>query len=471
MSLTEFVDTQLAQIDNLEELKVVLVVLRLLDQRQNEMASVSEADLLGHAAIKNGLRFPSITLRPALQLAVAHGLLIQARSGEAGRDFRNDAAGQRAASAFERAYERQPAPDASAEQVLNAAGRAIERLESLEFYPPDADDIGRIEEWLARGYSQDEIISAVRATLLHPRAKSTPHRTLVDCQKLLVAKPPAAPSDYFAISVARTRKPPEEIVNLRLRLGREPNHREFSIMRDAVGLFGLRAALDGVQRLLHDNAIDLSALVPLLAEGEVAALASARTVERGDAQTREVIQLYEATLGIPPTGVIADDIRQSLKDVPDVALWRGVFAYAARQNKKSWAYIKKLLLNPSPDLFAPAPVNDTATAAFEMYRRRVNRMIDPAIATEINVLASQVHDLARWTTAFDKAAAANALRWDYIKSVLTSSTDKKTDGKRQSGRKPSRTGGTFRRAQVEYSDEQRKAAEERARRELADEDA
>lgn len=471
MSLIEFVDAQLAQIDNLDELKVMLVVLRMLDQRQNEMASVSEADLLAHPAIKDGLRFPSITLRPALQLAVARGLLIQARAGDAGRYFRNDAAGQRAAAAFERAYDRTPAPSASAEQVLNAAGRAIERLESLEFYPPDADDLGRIEEWLARGYTQDEIIGAVRVTLLHPRAKGTPHRTLADCQKPLLAKPPAAPSDYFSIIVARTRKPPEEIVNLRLRLGREPNHREFSIMRDAVGLFGLRAAMDGMKRLAHGSALDLSALVPLLAESEEAALASARATESGDTQAREIIQLYESTLGLPPTSVIADDIKQALRDVPDLELWRGVFAYAARQNKKSWAYVKKLLLNPSPELFAPPPANDTAAAAFDIYRRRVNRIIDPAIANEINALAATIQDKTRWTTAFDKAAAANALRWDYIKSVLTSSTDKKSDGKRQPSRKSPRSGGTFRRAQVEYSDEQRKAAEERARRELADEEA
>jgi hypothetical protein len=469
-----FVDSQLAQIDNLDELKVTLVALRLLEQKQNEMASVSEADLLVHPAIRGGLRFPSITLRPALQLAVARGTLLQAQAGNAVRYFRNDPAGQRASSAFERAYAKAPPPDAPAERVLNGAGREIERLEGIDFYPPASDDLARVEEWLARGYSSDDVLEAVRATLLHPRAKGTSHRTLTDCQKALYRKPPAAPSDYYAVCVARTRKPPEEIVNLRLRLGREPDHHEFAALRDAVGLFGLRAALDGLRRLSGANdasrSVDLAALVPLLAESESAAISQSRADDAGNAAAREAIQLYESSFGTPPTGLIADEIKSALNDVPDLALWRAVFEYAARQNKKSWAYVRKLLLNPSPDLFAPAPVNELATAAFEMYRRRVNRVIDATIATEINTLAGTVSELARWTNAFDKAAAANALRWDYIKSVLTSSTDKKTDGKRQPARKPQqRGGGTYRRTQVEYSDEQRKAAEERARRELDEE--
>ena len=57
-------------------------------------------------------------------------------------------------------------------------------------------------------------------------------------------------------------------------------------------------------------------------------------------------------------------------------------------------------------------MNETAKAAFEMYRRRVNRVIDATIASEINTLAGTVSELARWSNAFDKAAAANALRWD-----------------------------------------------------------
>lgn len=468
--LQAFVDSQLAQIDSLDELKVTLIALRLLEQKQNEMASISEADLLVHPAIRDGLRFPSITLRPALQLAVARGTLLQAQAGQAVRYFRNDPAGQRASSAFERAYAKAPPPDAPAERTLNAAGREIERLEGIDFYPPASDDLARIEEWLARGYASDDILAAIRATLLHPRANGTPSRSLADCQKALYRKPPAMPSDYYAICVARTRKPPEEIVNLRLRLGREPDHLEFAALRDAVGLFGLRAALDGLRRLSRGNdasrPLDLAALVPLLAESESAAIAQSRSDEAGNAAAREAVQLYESSFGTPPTGLIADEIKSVLKDVPDLALWRGVFEYAARQNKKSWAYIKKLLLNPSPDLIAPAPVNEVAKAAFEMYRRRVNRVIDATIASEINTLAASVSELARWTNAFDKAAAANALRWDYIKSVLTSSTDKKTDGKRQPARKPSGRSSTYRLPQVQYTDEQRKAAEERARRAL-----
>jgi len=136
-------------------------------------------------------------------------------------------------------------------------------------------------------------------------------------------------------------------------------------------------------------------------------------------------------------------------------------------------------LNPSPTLFTPSPANATAKLAFDAYRQRVNRQLDPVVAGEINALAETLTDAVKWTMAFDRAAAANALRWDYIRAVLTSpgdeaapaaATAKSAGARTTADRKPARRGATYRRAQAEFSEEERKAAEERARRELEEED-
>ena len=100
------------------------------------------------------------------------------------------------------------------------------------------------------------------------------------------------------------------------------------------------------------------------------------------------------------------------------------------------------------------------------------------IANEINQIAQQVSEFTRWLEAFDAAARANALNWNYIKKVLTSTNEKTIDPKKATvkdgDRKPKRTpaksgsGSTYRRPQVEYTDEQRTAARERARKLLAE---
>lgn len=142
------------------------------------------------------------------------------------------------------------------------------------------------------------------------------------------------------------------------------------------------------------------------------------------------------------------------------------------QNKRSWAYVRRVIMNPSPDLYAPAPANATAQFAFAEYKKRVNRVLDASVAREINTLAAQIEDTVKWSAAFDKAAAANALRWDYIKKVLTSQAEpadkthgrKKPTARQDAGKSRS---NTFRRPQATYSDEERAAAEERARQRAA----
>ena len=232
-------------------------------------------------------------------------------------------------------------------------------------------------------------------------------------------------------------------------------------------MFGLRAVLDGLKRASQGHDLDIHALLGILAEQEEAALA----LQRGDAQTdvqmRELVQLYESSFGMPPTGAIANEIQALTKEISDVVLWRSVFAYAANHNKRSWPYVRKLLQNPSPDVFLPQPVNDIAKIAFDAYRKRVNRTLDASVAHEINQLAHKIGDVAKWTSAFDRAAAANALRWDYIKKVLTSAQADPGDAKRKPASKAHKPGTGYRRPQVAYTDEQRVAAEERARQRRA----
>jgi hypothetical protein len=470
----QFIDSQLAAIDNLNELKVSLVVLHMLSQRQSEMASVTEADVAAHPAVRDGLQMPAITLRPALQMAVARGTLVQATAGDVVRYFRNDADGRRAAAAFERGYETAGSTILDdVDRILRDAGAHLARLESIDFYAPAHDDSTRVGEWLARGYTREEITAAVQRALLHPRTAGRPHRTLAYCERALYAAAPARPSDYYEICVARTRTLPEEIINLKMRLNRMPAYAEFAAVRDAVGLFGKRAVLEMLASMARRGQLDLAALIPLLTESEEAMLASARAPSADELKLRQVLQLYETTLGLPPTAHVADDIRITLADVPDLALWKAALEHAARANKKSWAYVRKTLINPSPTLFTPQPVNPTAMLVFDIYRQRVNRQIDPVIAGEINQLAEQLTDAVRWTAAFDRAAAANALRWDYIRSVLTSAPEAvKPQAKARAERRPPRrsTGGTFRREQAEFSPEQRRAAEELARRQLEEDD-
>ncbi len=468
-----FVDTSLAAITHLDELKVMLAALRLFEQKGSPTAMITEAELLTHSAVRDGLQFPGIQLRPALQLAVAHDLLLEVRI-----DNTSDGARYMLNTAEARALVEQLADagvhggDAQqARRVLALLSREIERLEALEAHTPAVNDVWLVEEWLGRGYSEDELLAALRHALRDPRPKNTPARGLSAAGTSLLARPPATPSEYYEVCVANTRKPSEEVINARLRLKRAPNAREFKLLRAAVAMYGLRAVLDALGNLARAKTLDLEALLPALAEAESAALAIAHGHAAAETGLRQALHMYERAMGAPASGAIIADIAQIYRETPDLNVWQSVFDYAARRNKKSWAYVKKLLIDPSPAVFAPDPINDAARTAFEQYRRRVNSVLDAAIAADINAVAAQVTEAAIWRDAFDKAAAANALRWDYIKSVLTKPADRHAagkaaaqrinDGKRQSGKR-----STFRRSQVEYTDEQRRAAEERARRQL-----
>jgi len=476
--LNDFIDTTLVHIDDLAELKVTLVALRLLAGKSGALVWVSERELLGHAAVQ-GLSFPDITVKLALQKAVARGSLLSAAPGGAEmRYFANTAQNREMVATLTIA-----SSDAGQVRPFDAIRREMERIEVLEAYAFSEGDLRLLEEWTARGYRDEEIIAAIRSALHEPRPSGTPARGLSHIEGYLLMQPPQAPSTYFEVIVTRGGSKPSYVVAFRELTQRLPNASEFGVLQTAVALFGQRNVEEGLMRLrTTEGLLPIEGLIPLLSEQEESQLAFERGRAEVDLQLRDLMKLYEQVIGLPPTEYIARDMKSVYdSDAKDIATWKAVFEYAATQNKKDWRYIRALLLNPSPNVFMPTPANETAKQAFEDYRRRVGRL-DPMVATEINQVAQQVADLLRWAEAFDAAARANALNWNYIKKVLLSANDKtgdkSKDSKRQTGkdgdRKPKRTpaksgsGSTYRRPQVEYTDEQRAAARERARQLLAE---
>ncbi|MCL5998361.1 MAG: hypothetical protein M1546_20260 [Chloroflexi bacterium] len=482
--LDDFIQHALAQIDDLAELKVSLVALRLLELKESDTASVTARELATHPALRDGLGFaPQITLDSALQRATARGTLLRTNAESLGepRYFLNNEASRRTIEAVELAEARRVAAKSTTthlatRETLAAAMREIEWLEAIDAYPASPADEQLVEEWLAQGYTNDEIMRAVRAALSAPRPKGTPVRTLESCVTLLTANSPANPSAYYRIVVnrtdARTEPAPDEIIAFRELAGRWPNGHEFNLVQAAAGIFGARPAIEAMKRLIVQQHADVDALIPLLSEQEEAELALVRSRIIPDLMLRELIQLYELTFGLPPTSRIAQDIGTLASEINDLGVWRAAFQYAMSQNKRDWAYVRRLLLNPSPALFEPQPVNETAHFAFNEYKRRVSRVLDPSVAREINDVAQHVTDQSRWTYAFDRAASANALNWNYIKKVLTAPPDEKASEVKDARRKHvpgTRQRGVTRRPQVEESTEaEREAARERARQRIAE---
>ena len=462
--LTDFIEKALVQIDDLAELKVTLVALRLLDGKQSDTASVTEREVLAHTVVQS-LSMPELTMRFALQKALSRGTLIEAQVGEGVRYFANNETSRRVIEAIESTTSR----GGSQTRPYDAVAKEFERLELMQAYALTNKDRALLDEWQAQGYSQEEMLTAIREALKTPRPKNTPPRALSAIKPTLVAQPPQAPSIYYHAVVAGDGQPGEEMVALRELMRRWPNGREFETVRGAVTLFGVRAVVDGLKRIAQGRQLDVSELVPLLAEQEDADLAFERGRASVDVAVRDLLRLYESMIGLPPTEYVARDIKSVYDgDVKDIATWRAVFEYAAQQNKKDWRYIRTLLLNPSPNVFMPQPVNPVAQFGFDEYKRRVGRL-DPSVANEINAVAQTVADEIKWRAAFDAGAKANALNWNYIKKVLTTSDDKANDGKRKrTPTKPNKPSGTsYRREQVEYTDEQRTAARERAKQRIA----
>jgi len=475
--LDEFLDTRLAQIDDLSELKVTLVALRLLERKQSDVPFITTKELEAHPALREGLgALLHLRLETALRSAVARGtLLVAATSPNAApRYFANTPAAraliENLESAMAGAHDQKRDEQGEFSSARDAITREMARLESVEIYPAAPGDDALIGEWLGRGYAPDEILEGLRAALRLPRAGGSP-RSLASCAKAVEKLAPHTPSAYYRVVIARTERPGDAIVNLRERLRRAPTAQEFNAVMAAVGVFGAQAVLRGLKMVSQNGAVNVDALMPLLAESEEAALELARKeTQTQDVILQDMLALYEDSLGLPPTGLVADEIRDLLNDQKDPQVWRGAFAYAIGQGKKSWAYVRKIIRNPSPNLFVPEPASETARFAFDEYKRRVGRL-DPAIANDINQIAARVGEQARWTQAMDKAAAANALNWNYIKAVLVNELNAKqvkqdgTHGKPKANSTGARKRVT-RRPQVQYSDADREAARERARKQI-----
>ena len=477
--IDDFLQRTLAQVDDLAELKVSLVALRLLELKQSETASVTARELITQPALRDGLGIaPEIALHAALQRAIARGTLLGVDAGslDETRYFHNNEASRRLIEALEMAENHHEASRSNDTQrgfdhVLSIVTRDIEWLESIEAYSPSSADEQILEEWLAQGYTPEAIVRSIREALHTPRPRGTPPRPLSSCAQQVTAQPPEEPTSYYRSVIARSEPPPDEVVAFRELAGRWPNGREYNLIQAAVSLYSSGSVIDTLKRLVTRQRADVHSLLPLLAEREQVEIALAHAQIQPDLMVRTLIQLYETTFGLPPTSRIANEITELTETVKDIEVWQNVFRYAATQNKREWNYVRKLLLNPSPAIFEPAPVNEIAQFAFQLYKRRVSRgVLDLFVAREINELALQITDQNRWTNAVDKAAQANALRWDYIKKTLLGPSRKAgsedRNGKRRQGT-GTRRGGVSRRPQVgEPTEEELEASRARARKRI-----
>ncbi|MCL4507550.1 MAG: hypothetical protein M1434_03650 [Chloroflexi bacterium] len=479
--LDDFIQHTMAQVDDLAELKISLAAIRWLEQRQSEVASVRARDLAALQALRDGLGFaPQIALEAGLKRAVARGTLLVSTSPSLDEPhyFLNNPASRRAIDAIELADARRTASSApfstsATYQALEQVERETVRLELIDIYPAAPQDAQMVEEWLAQGYSVNEIVGCVRETLQVPRPKGTPPRLLTTCAPRITSQPPVAPSRYYRTVIARSAPPPDEIIAFRELAGRWPNGHEFNLIEAAVGMYGSHATITMMKKIVSAQSATLDNLVPLLSEREEAELALAHAQALPNLFAREMIQLYENAFGLPPTSRIAQDIAELANEIADRTIWEKVFQYAATHNKRNWEYVRKLVKNPSPALFEPPPVNDTARFVFDEFKRRIGHgYLDETIAEDINRIAQEITDRERWTHAFKEAAAHSVLNWTYLRAVVTNPNSTKAneakDGRRKQGT-GSRQRGLSRRPQVEESTEaEREAARELARQRIAE---
>lgn len=475
--LDSYLQHTLAQVDDLTELKVTLIALRLLELKQSDTSAVSAGELAAHPALRDGLGFaPDIALNSALQRAVTRGSLLMCdiASLDEPRYFQPNAASRQLIDTLmQSAVRTTPSPEGdtyAAQRTVTRLARAIERLELVEAYRFSEGDLRLVIEWLAQGYTENEITSSVQHALSVPRARGTPPRDIAACMAQVTARPPQAPSEFYAIITTRTKPLPDEIIAFRELAGRLPDGREYQLVRAATGIYGVTATLQMMRRRVSTTGSDIDALIPLLAEQQEAELALQRAKNAPNLLVQEVLRLYESVFGLPPTSRVAQDVSQMAGDIPDITVWRRAFEFCAQRNKRDWSYIVKIVQNPSPAVFELDPINDAAQFAFNEYKRRVSfGVLDGIVAQEINEIAQSITDTAVWKKAFDTAARSNALNWNYIKKVLTSppkGTGEDKDGKRKQ-RSSGRRRGVSRRPQVEEATEaEREAARERARQRI-----
>lgn len=479
--LDALIERTLAQIDDLAELKVTLVALWLIQRKGGGVASIDAPELSAQPALRQGLGFaPDLAIDAALKRAVARGTLIAVRpAAQTGPRYlwASDAALRWAAQAEAALARSEGKPVGGPSDALAIRlARLIEKLEQVEAFALDGAQRALLDEFLASGYTATEIETALQRALRAPRASGSPARGLGDVSATLATAEPAQPSAYYRWKAGAMKVPPDGMVAFRERSGRWPTGSEYDVIVAAIGLYGEPAVVRTLAQTLTREVGSLNRLLPALLEAQEASLAIERASVKPDPKLIDLQTLYEGFTGLPPTGAILTDMRQLLAtDVPDLAVWKAAFEYSAVQNKRDWRYARAVALNPKPGVYVPAPVNDTARAAFDEYRRRVGRL-DEFIATEINALSQSVPDPARWKDAIDKAAAANLLRWDYIKAVLTNPAND-SHAKQAQPKTPARRGGadragrgsSVRLPQVDDpSDSERASAQERARRQRAE---
>jgi len=467
MSIDTFIANALAQVDDLSELKVCVVALRLLEQKQSLTAHVTFDDLANHAALRDGLGFPfHLKLESALRYAVARGTLL-ASSDElrTAKIFANNA---QSLALLDQIHQNAQLPDADTliNADIDAVANEIAKLEALQVAALSDEERELVGEWRARGYTRDELLAAVRTSLKTPRRSSAPPRTLKDCARQLTAHAPKQPSDYERAVIRKEAKHAahSRVVAFRDVFERLPNRREFQVVETAVTMYGERDTFAALQRVKR-----VEDLMGVLDEQHAAEITETREQLKPELDVKQVLRLYEQTFGMPPTAVMPDEVRELMRDndlFKNLDNWQTAFEHAHARNAKGWGnYLLKILRNPSPSMFTPEPINDVARAAFEQFRKRVGRL-DALVAREVNEAAQTVTDTARWMAAFDTAARANALNWNYIKKVLTNPSAPKQPYGKQTIRNEKGYNRAARREQEQYTDEQRTAARERAKQRL-----
>ncbi|MCS6772510.1 MAG: hypothetical protein NZ693_00130 [Thermoflexales bacterium] len=463
--IEDFIIRFLPEVDDLTEAKVTLAALHLLSQKPSAAPFVTEAEVQRHPLVQEGVSFPALSVKPSLQRAVQRGALVCAQVGEQACFFPNTPSGNQAAEQLAGANGDSLTATLrlDLERAVEALRQRVAELELAEDYVPTPAEVELVEEWLADGYVLEELLDRIQTALLDPRPANLPPRTLYHCRQTIESTPPAQPSAFYYFKQGAGAAP-LGVIAFRDLVGRLPTGHEYRLLEHAIALFGEPTVIQALKQIVRDGVLRMDELLSRLQEREEAALALQSGYVQADAQIQRAIQYYEAAFGAPPSSAIVEEMRSILQEHNTLDQWPAIFAHARARGKRSWAYIRKLLKDPSSSIFLPEPANEAARFAFDEYRRRVNPKLDPKIAAQINELAQRVSDLARWQAAFDKAAEANALRWDYIRKVVED--EPSAVGKSARGRASRR-----RLPQVSYTEADREAARQRVDEELAQIDA
>lgn len=473
-------DTRLAQVDDLSELKVTLVALRLLERKQSDAPFITAKEMEAHPALREAFgKMLSLRVEMALRSALERETFVSVTfsSEDKRRYYANTQTNREMVKALQETINSSDTKtDTISRELLDEIKKSVyaelARLESVEIYPADFNDEVLVAKWVDWGYTSDEIMGSLQGVLQKPRIGGSP-RDLNYCKQAIEKFPPQNPSEYYLAVIRKPGLTRNSIVNdllvyLTAVLKRSPEPHEFDLLLKALNLFGQQAIKDILKQMAKSGSINMKALLPLLAESEDAKLNLALKDSDflNDKVTEEIFDLYSEYLGASGTNI--NLVRDFIKEHRDIKVWRNAFRYAQNNNSLKWNYVSKLVDNPKSIIHEPDPINPTALFAFNEFRRRIGKgNLDEKIASEINSLATQIDDQKKWEEAIDNAIKTKSYpTWKDVKSNLTNNqntTQDLTYGKSKSASTGTRKRVT-RRPQVQYTDADREAARERDRK-------